>query len=242
MSKKNFLRFAPAVALMIMGTAIASPGKGASCADVPIRVTMYSIVDPSGAALTSRIYSDGGGEYVNKVDAVSALIKVCDGTNSAVWTASSKRKFTFNFPLPIDGSIDPSQPFAGAGPFLTSGWINVHNITFNYISNGQDYQPFTTRMGLNFTYKRTTYGMGFFPPIVEAEDTHPPSVTNVDDSPAMVIPQAMNCAAPNGTAKPSSWLVRGNNPNINGIIQVGTVGTEHYSMPFEFLVEALKCY
>jgi hypothetical protein len=244
---KNASVYVPAVMFLIAGSAFATPAKGARCADVSIRVTMYNVVDPGGANLLSRIYSDGKGEYVNKMDGVSALIKVCDGTNSAVWS-TGRRNFTFNFPLPISGVFDPSQPFAGIGPFLVGGWINVHNITYNHIANGKDYQPFTTRMGLNFTYKRTTYGMGFFPPLVEATDTHDPGVYYDEDSPAMVIPQAFGCTAANGTPKPSSWLARGNNPNVNGILQVGTVNPQevgphqHYSMPFEFLIEALTCY
>lgn len=242
MSKRNHMCLATAVALLIVGTAIPTPGKGPACSDVPVRVTMYNVADPAGINRPCNISGDGKGEYINKVDGVSAVIKVCDGTNSTVWATGSRRKFTFNFPLPLDGSTD-QPPFVGQGPFLASGWINVHNITYNYGTVAGDYQPFRTRMGGSFTYQRTTYGLGFFPPDadLDAPDTHPPPPELIRglDSPVTVYPQQpFACPGPNNTTKPSSWLVKGNTTNSNGDMQVTGV----FEMPFEFVIEALKCY
>src|SRR6516165_3363762 len=123
----------------------AAGGSAAKCSDIPLRVTLYNnaVTDPTtGATVASALQADGGGEYIN--GGVSALIKVCDGTNDAVLNVTSaKRTFTFNFPSPIAGSVIQSVPSWVPGLVSVSGWINVRNIIFN---KGQE-APFTTHMG-----------------------------------------------------------------------------------------------
>jgi hypothetical protein len=240
-------------ATVVVTIVCAAPSaEAASCTDVPIGVTILNnAVDPiTGAVTASALVSDGGGEYLNGTSNVSATIHVCDGTNDAILNSSSpKRRFIYQFPAPIQGSVIQSEPAWVPGSHNVSGWINVRNLLYSH-------QAFTTHMGTTFIGPdRASYRLAFMPVNVDAPDLHPVSDnenTPYDSSPAKVYPQAFDCNA-GGTTKPS-WLVVGNNLNSLGIMEVGTLyklasGTHttdthegQYTMPFELRIDALTCF
>jgi hypothetical protein len=99
------------------------------------------------------------------------------------------------------------------------------------------------------------------PPGVDAPDLHidhaviPSENTPYEASPALVTPQAYNCAS-GGTTRPA-WVVRGVNQSadpavppsdnlqlgtLRRVVNTGTVHAGQYSMPFEMRIEALSCF
>jgi hypothetical protein len=235
---------------------IEAAGAASKCSDIPLRVTLFNnaVVDPAtGATVPSALQSDGGGEYIN--GAVSALIRVCDGTNDAVLNVSTNRAFTFIFPSPIPGSVIQSVPSWVPGQLSASGWINVRNIIFN---KGQE-APFTTHMGSTFSVSgdRATYRLGFDPFQVDAPDLHSGDTSAVldntpyDVSPATVFP---TYPAVCGAGSMPSWLVRGTTLNSGGVLEAAALhqmptnphGSQihegQYSLPFEMRIDAMQCF
>ena len=224
---------------------------GPPCTDIPVRITILNnAVDPmTGAVTPAALLSDGLGEYVHGASKVSATIHVCDGTRDVILMSSAKRTFSYQFPSPITGSVIESQPAWVPGTFKVSGWINVRNLLFSR-------QAFTTSMGTTFTAPdRASYRLGFMPTSADAPNLHPTSDnqnTPYESSPATVYPHSFDCNV-GGTTKPS-WLVLGNNPDLLGRMQVGTLykmGTRpsepnvhqgQYTLPFELRIDALTCF
>ena len=250
--KRSIVAFACIVVLL---TFVRS-ASAAKCQNIPLRVTFYTnaVVNPStGATTPAAITSDGGGEYT------SANIMVCAGTNDAVTNLSgTNRTFRFSFLSPIAGSVVEAVPTWVPGSFPVAGWINIRNILFNKGSN----QPFATMAGSTFNRSgdRTTYRLGFkgySPDLPNAPNIHDPNSIPADNTPFASSPVIVypTYPVPCGTGAMPTWLVRGTSPNTPGTeIEVGTLhkspsnprGSEvhggQYSMPFEMLIEALKCF
>jgi hypothetical protein len=251
--KRSVVAFACVVVLLT----VVHSASAAKCQDIPLRVTLYTnaVVNPStGATTPAAIRSDGGGEYT------SATIMVCAGTNDAVTNlAATKRTFTFSFPSPISGSVVEAVPTWAPGSLPVAGWINIRNILFNKGSN----QPFATMAGstFNFIGDRTTYRLGFkgyIPGMPNAPNIHgDPDTIQADNTPFTSSPVIVYPTYPGscGTGAMPTWLVRGTSPNAPGTeVAVGTlhkrpsssreseVHEGQYSMPFEMLIEALKCF
>jgi hypothetical protein len=227
-------------------------GPAGACRDIPVRVTLFAnaVTDAeTGTTVAAALQSDGAGEYING-NSASAVIKICSGTKDAVVNVSgTKRRFTFAFGAPIDGSVVQAAPSWVPGQYAVTGWINVRNITFSK-------QPFTTHMGATFTGPdRATYRLGFDPYDVDAPDLHSGSTLSAMDntpyatSPAVVYPSYPEVCGPG--AMPT-WLVRGTTPNSNGMLEVATLhkvpskGAQihqgQYSLPFEMRIEAMQCF
>jgi len=222
------------------------------CTDIPLRFTLYndtSLLLPSGQYLASAIRPDGGGEYTNG-GTTSAEIKVCAGTNDAVLNVStSKRKFILAFTPPIAGSDVEGLPAWVPGQIAVNGWINVRNLIYRKGDN----TPFTTHVGS--TFNSETYRLGFMQDPVDAPDSHTDPARLVEDnfphpsSAATVYPAYPPVCT---TGSRPTWLVKGLNPNSDGVMQVGTLykvplhgAHQHqgqYSMPFEMRIEALACF
>jgi len=248
----RFLTLLACITMVFFGPrAAAAAGK---CSDIPLRVTIFNsaVVDPSTTPPTtvaSAVRSDGQGEYT------TASIQICAGTNDAVTTLSGKRTFTFTFPAPIDGSIVQAVPSWVPGTYAVSGWINIRNLTYSK-------QPFATMAGATFSLSgdRSTYRFGFkglSPDLPNAPNLHDPDNTSGDNvpfpsSPVVVYP---NYPVVCGAGSMPTWLVRATSPNSPGTqMEVGTLhkkastpsGSDvhegQYSMPFEMLIEATKCF
>ena len=251
--KQGVVSFACVVGLVT----VVHPASAAKCQDIPLRVTLYTnvVVDPStGTTTPAAITSDGGGEYT------SANIMVCAGTYDAVTNLSgTKRTFTFSFPSPLTGSVVEAVPTWVPGSLPVAGWINIRNILFNKGSN----QPFATMAGSTFNVigDRTTYRLGFkgyIPGMPNAPNIHgDPDTIQADNTPFTSSPVIVYPTYPGscGTGAMPTWLVRGTSPNAPGTeVAVGTlhkrpsssreseVHEGQYSMPFEMLIEALKCF
>ena len=255
--KQSAVAFACVVILLTVVHSAVHSAPAAKCQDIPLRVTLYTnaVVNPStGATTPAAITSDGGGEYT------SANIMVCAGTYDAVTNLSgTKRTFTFSFPSPLTGSVVEAVPTWVPGSLPVAGWINIRNILFNKGSN----QPFATMAGSTFNVigDRTTYRLGFkgyIPGMPNAPNIHgDPDTIQADNTPFTTSPVIVYPTYPVscGTGAMPTWLVRGTSPNPPGTeIQVGTlhknpstprdseVHEGQYSMPFEMLIEALKCF
>ena len=186
------------------------------------------------------------------VSQVSAVIKVCSGSNDAILNlATSKRTVTVSFPSPLAGSVIESSPAWVPGTYALSGGINVRNLTFSR-------EPFATQAGTTFTVSRDTYRLGFkgaSSDLPNAPNLTDPARTASDNTP---YPSSFVVVYPSypavcGPGSMPSWDVVSASPNGPGtILAVGTLHTQpsrggevhqgQYSMPFEMRIEALQCF
>lgn len=254
---KSVLVFAMVLLVTTGGVASAEAQKKPACKDVPIRwFFSATATQPDGTVVPSAISGDGAWY----ADGVNSSIHVC-GTNptyDATVAVSNKRKVSFSFGAPVNGSV-VSESIAG-GTYRDSPFFNVRNLLCVECRSDPS-QPFTTRIGMQVKLVNQDYRLRFMPEYTDSPDRHtnpaaiPFENTPYVTSPALVIPQPYDCLS-GGTVKPS-WIVRGTNASTDpGIapsenLQVGTlsrltsssaVHAGQYSMPFEFRIEAMSCF
>lgn len=254
-------RYAIVLLLSVFGVVVSvRPAAAAKCQDIPVRVTIFSqaLIESTNTWVPSAILPDAGGSYVDG-STVSAAIKICSGTHDMVMMpGTSTRTFNVAFPSPIAGSTIASVPSWVPGTYATTGgehWINIRNLLYSQ-------QPFATMAGAHFSIPgdKATYRLGF-----KGQSASLPNAPNLDDpnntpgdnvpfnsSPVVVYP---NYPATCATGSMPTWLVRATSANSPDLqLEVGTlhkaassprspeVHEGQYSMPFEMLIEALRCF
>jgi hypothetical protein len=260
---KAFHRVLPvsAVALFLQ---MASVSHGGTCnLDVPLQWTLSpSYLDGTAAAITGD-----GLPYVNGQSGVSGTIKVCDGTNDAVLSNSS-RTISFSFAKMLASSSNTPSWASSGGRVTGTGLLNIRNITFlppghTPAYTREDEYTFTTRMGSNLPVKGF-WNFRIFDPTTDAASDDSPAVST-NNTPYLNSPViAHHCPAHStATAGPcvgvthETWFVypdtavTQSGPSQTGLplTQVGAlVNTQkatvlnagEFSMPFYFVISALQ--
>jgi hypothetical protein len=104
---------------------------------------------------TPNLIQGDGSPYVNGQSGISAVIKICEGTNDAVLQLSSTtRSFSVGFARPL--ATNSQTPSWASGTVSGQGILNIRNITF--VPSGYtraDEYNFTARMGSQLPVKGT---------------------------------------------------------------------------------------
>ncbi len=257
--KKNVCYFFYLVVPLVTVTHGWAQGKGGGgCVNqnIPLRVTIIGI---SGGVLAG---DNKGATYQDGVDGVSARINISSGTFDAtvILLTSKHRTIRFTFPnAQPDSSLTGGYPTWAPGVFQAKAFFNVRNIL-----HGRNFgkTTFSTRMAWQFDAPDgVLYRLRFMPPDTDAPDLHTPDIPPGVNEPqqtsfVVVTDHPGNC----GTVLPGEaivydqWDVTATVPNIDGVLQLGTVHKMavrpkdvdvHYgqfSMPYKLVLEALRCF
>jgi hypothetical protein len=200
-------------------------------------------------------------EYVDGQSGVSAVLKICEGTNDAVLQLSSTaRSFSVSFTRPL--ATNSKTPSWASGTVSGQGILNIRNITF--VPSGHtraDEYDFTARMGSQLPVKgvwnvrmwatSTDASTSVDSWVTAANRPYNASLVNVHHCPANSTATTGPCAG----IVHETWLVSAD-PGGTGLsgqtglplTQVGrlqntqtqVVNAGQFSIPFSFVISTLQ--
>ena len=227
-------------------------GAAGQCNDIPVAFTISSTyADPTtGVPYISAIQPDNGGDYVNGVNNVIALIHVCNGSNAVTVNANGgPRSFTYDFTNKVNPTGAPS--FTNTPVTMSNTFISFSNILYAYAATAT--YSFTTYM--NELYLPNFGSQTYFASMENAAAAAPASKISSNRTPcANSLVNVVHYPATLNPAAPEHWVVwaDGSQPqgcNGGNFLQVASItfnakGHEQnageYSLPFYMTIRKLQ--
>jgi hypothetical protein len=238
-----------ALTLCLLGLPMLAGAATGKCSDVPVAFTIYSTyADPAtGVQYTSAIQPDGGGEYINGVDNVVALIHVCNGSNAVTVNANGgPRTLTYNLQNAVNPTLAPSWT---SSPVTTSStFVSFSNILY---APATTVTSFTTYM--NELYLPNEPNGPFYVSMENMAAQAPTSKITSDATPcANSLVNVVHYPATTNPSAPEHWVVWADSQpqSCNGGVfqQIAsmvshskghTLDNGEYTMPFYMIIRRL---